>query len=119
MHGLKWPINSTRIVGLVLFPDVLQRIARIDNVISEEGGHLLLAGRAGVGRRSALSIACYFLRIELMSPNVRIKTVCKYQSCMVSKLPIICEQMTRGFGIRQFKEELKAVRFHIIRNARI
>ena len=70
----------------MLFPDVLQRIARIDNVISEEGGHLLLAGRAGVGRRSALSIACYFLRIELMSP-----------------------QMTRGFGIRQFKEELKAV----------
>ena len=103
----------------MLFPDVLQRIARIDNVISEEGGHLLLAGRAGVGRRSALSIACYFLRIELMSPNVRIKTVCKYQSCMVSKLPIICEQMTRGFGIRQFKEELKAVCFHIIRYARI
>eukprot|EP01049_Picozoa_sp_SAG25_P002666 SAG25_NODE_143_length_14049_cov_6.050817_1_plen_2680_part_10 len=73
-------------LGLVLFPDVLQRIARIDNVISEEGGHLLLAGRAGVGRRSCLTLACYLLRVDLLSPN-----------------------MTRGYGIRHFREELKSV----------
>lgn len=73
-------------LGLVLFPDVLRRIARIDNVISEEGGHLLLAGRAGVGRRSCLTLACYLLRMDLLSPN-----------------------MTRGYGIRQFREELKSV----------
>ena len=50
-------------LGLVLFPDVLQGIARIDRVLSEPGGHILLAGRSGVGRRSCLTVAAYLLRL--------------------------------------------------------
>ena len=38
-------------LGLLLFPQVLDHLARIDRVLSQPGGHLLLAGRSGVGRR--------------------------------------------------------------------
>ena len=73
-------------LGLVLFPDVLQGIARIDRVLSEPGGHILLAGRSGVGRRSCLTVAAYLLRLELITP-----------------------QMTRNYDIKAFLNDMKGV----------
>ena len=73
-------------LNLVLFPELLHRIARIDRVISEPGGHVLLAGRAGVGRRSALTVAAYMLRMEMYSPN-----------------------MTRSYDLKAFFNDLRAV----------
>ena len=73
-------------LGLVLFPDVLETIARIDRVISEPGGHILMAGRSGVGRRSCLTVAAYLLRLELISP-----------------------QMTRNYDMKAFMDFMKTV----------
>ena len=37
-----------------LFDEVLDLIATVERVLSKPGGHLLLAGRSGVGRRTAV-----------------------------------------------------------------
>lgn len=44
---------------LVIFPDFLDQIARIDRVLSRPYGNILLAGRCGIGRRSALRVVLH------------------------------------------------------------
>jgi dynein heavy chain 2 len=43
-------------LNILLFPEVLERVARFNRVLSQPGGHLLLAGRSGVGRRSTATL---------------------------------------------------------------
>ncbi|KAK3283536.1 hypothetical protein CYMTET_8768 [Cymbomonas tetramitiformis] len=73
-------------LNILLFPDVLQRLARMDRVLATDGGSMLLCGRSGVGRRSCLTLATYMHRMELVTPN-----------------------MPRGYGIKQFRNDLKSV----------
>lgn len=49
------------------------------------GGSLLLAGRAGVGRKKATQLVCHLLNINLVSPNIN-----------------------REYSIKEFKRDLKA-----------
>ncbi|KAM7538000.1 hypothetical protein Aperf_G00000070110 [Anoplocephala perfoliata] len=44
---------------LVIFPDFLDQIARIDRVLSRPYGNILLVGRCGIGRRSALRVVLH------------------------------------------------------------
>ena len=39
-------------LGLLLFPEALANAVRMERVLSTPGGHLLLVGSSGVGRRS-------------------------------------------------------------------
>mmetsp|Transcript_9476 Transcript_9476/g.27062 ORF Transcript_9476/g.27062 Transcript_9476/m.27062 type:complete len:1740 (-) Transcript_9476:175-5394(-) len=55
-------------LGLLLFPQVLQRVACLDRTLSLPGGSMLLCGRAGVGRRSAVSLVAYIHHLQLFSP---------------------------------------------------
>ena len=66
--------------------EVLDLSARIDRALSGPGGSVLLAGRSGVGRRESL--------------------------CVVSALHsarLVHLKMGKNFGIKQFKNDLKAV----------
>uniref|UniRef100_H2ZEZ5 Uncharacterized protein n=1 Tax=Ciona savignyi TaxID=51511 RepID=H2ZEZ5_CIOSA len=65
---------------------VLEYMARVDRVISAPGGSLLLAGRTGVGRRTAVSVCAHMHRMTLVTPKV-----------------------SRSYGLKQFKIDLKAV----------
>ncbi|VDM16092.1 unnamed protein product [Hydatigera taeniaeformis] len=54
---------------LVVFPDFLDLITRIDRVLSKPHGNLLLAGRCGIGRRSALRVVVHLHRFQLFTPR--------------------------------------------------
>lgn len=71
---------------MLLFPEILDHVARVDRVLSKEGGSLLLVGRSGVGRRTATTLAAHMLNMEWASPNI-----------------------TRDYTIKNFFAELKQV----------
>ena len=66
-------------------PEVLDLSARLDRALSGPGGSVLLAGRSGVGRREALAL------------------VSALHGARLSNL-----KMGKNFGIKQFKNDLKA-----------
>jgi len=71
-------------LNLVLFPDALQTIMRIERVLTRPGSNLLMVGASGVGRRSLLSLACYLHGIEIVSPST-----------------------VRGYSLKSFRTEMK------------
>lgn len=75
-------------LNLVLFPDALQAIMRIERVLTKPGSNLLMVGASGVGRRSLLSLACYLHGIEMVSPStVRDYSLKSFRSEMKVFLP--------------------------------
>ena len=65
---------------------MLDHVARINRVLTAPGGSLLLSGRSGVGRRSALLLVAHSLQIEIISPHI-----------------------SRTYDVKHFKNDLKAV----------
>ncbi len=55
---------------MLLFPEVLERLARFDRVLSRPGGSLLLAGPSGTGRRSCALLMAYMHHLELFTPKM-------------------------------------------------
>ncbi|KAG2486208.1 hypothetical protein HYH03_015170 [Edaphochlamys debaryana] len=73
-------------LNLLLFPEVLERVARLDRVLSLPGGSLLLCGNSGVGRRSLSLLAAYMLNMEFFTPK-----------------------MTKTYDLKSFRNDLKEV----------
>ena len=65
---------------------MLENTSRVDRVLTMPGGSLLLAGRSGVGRRTAVTLVAHMQQMELHTPKIG-----------------------RGYGIKHFKNDLKAV----------
>ncbi|MBN3304013.1 DYHC2 protein, partial [Amia calva] len=61
-------------------------MSRLDRVLSCPGGSLLLAGRSGVGRRTATCVVSHMHGATLFTPKI-----------------------SRGYGLKQFKNDLKNV----------
>ena len=57
-------------LNILLFPEVLDRVARFNRVLSQPGGHLLLAGSAGVGRRTASLLVAHVEDVAFFSPKM-------------------------------------------------
>ena len=74
-------------LDILLFKEVLDHISRVDRVLTQPGGSLLMGGRSGVGRRTAVSLVAFMHQITLYTPNV-----------------------SRNYGVKQFKNDLKNVR---------
>ena len=55
-RGLTIFAREYRNLNLVIFPEVLQNVANFDRALSAPHGSMVLAGRSGVGRRTAVSI---------------------------------------------------------------
>ncbi|GMH82520.1 hypothetical protein TrST_g11065 [Triparma strigata] len=85
-NGLMLFEREEKELNILLFGEIQDHIARVDRVLSQDGGHLLLVGRGGVGRRSSVTLACYMHHYKLATCNV-----------------------TRDYGLPQFKNDLKAV----------
>jgi dynein heavy chain 2 len=73
-------------LNIQLFPEVLEHVSRIDRVLSNAGGHLLLVGKSGVGRRSAVQLTAFANNMKMFSPNI-----------------------SRFYGIKNFKVDLKTM----------
>ncbi|CAM9144794.1 unnamed protein product [Heterosigma akashiwo] len=77
--------REERDLNMKLFPEILDHLARIDRVISRRGGHLLLVGSSGVGRRTAAMLVSYLHGYTFCSP-----------------------QVTRNYSLNAFYSDLKA-----------
>nr|BCL66104.1 cytoplasmic dynein 1b heavy chain [Volvox africanus] len=73
-------------LNLLLFPEVLERVARFDRVLSQPGGSLLLCGNSGVGRRSLMLLLAYMHNMDFYSPK-----------------------MTKSYDLKSFRNDLKEV----------
>ncbi|RKO94668.1 hypothetical protein BDK51DRAFT_21975 [Blyttiomyces helicus] len=86
VNALKVYERDYRDLNLCLFPEALQNIARVERVLGQPGGSMLLAGRPGVGRSSAVQIAAHMLGLRMFSPGI-----------------------TRHYGMKAFGADLKQV----------
>jgi dynein heavy chain 2, cytosolic len=66
--------------------ELLDNVSRFDRVLTAPGGSLLLCGRSGVGRRTALAISSSMNNMKIFTPKIG-----------------------RLYGIKQFKNDLKSV----------
>lgn len=80
--------SDYRDTDVFLFREILNAMVQYDRVLTMPGGSLLLAGRSGVGRRTAVGIVAALNNMKLFSPKV-----------------------SRSYGIKQFKNDLKTVGF--------
>mmetsp|Transcript_33539 Transcript_33539/g.74227 ORF Transcript_33539/g.74227 Transcript_33539/m.74227 type:complete len:2007 (+) Transcript_33539:3-6023(+) len=78
--------RETKELNILLFPEVLERLARFDRVLSEHGGSLLLCGQSGAGRRSCMLLMAYMHHMEFYTPK-----------------------MTRNYDLKAFRNDLKEV----------
>ncbi len=78
--------SDYRDTDVFLFREIIEAIVRVDRVLTTPGGSLLLAGRSGVGRRTAIGVVTSMNNMKLFSPKV-----------------------SRSYGIKQFKNDLKTV----------
>ncbi|KAL8191062.1 UNVERIFIED_CONTAM: Cytoplasmic dynein 2 heavy chain 1, partial [Gekko kuhli] len=73
-------------IEILLFPEVLDYVSRVDRVLSFPGGSLLLAGHSGVGRRTVTSLVSHMHGSLLITPKI-----------------------SRGYEMKHFKNDLKHV----------
>lgn len=78
--------RESQTVDIVVFSEVLSMVACIDRVLSSPYGSLLLAGRPGVGRKSAVRIASALHGAKLVTLN-----------------------MGKGYNLKNFQNDLKNV----------
>jgi dynein heavy chain 2 len=55
-QGLHLYEREEKELNMLLFPEVLEQLSRVDRVLSKPMGCLLLVGRSGVGRRNAVTL---------------------------------------------------------------
>lgn len=79
--------RDNRELDILLFGEVLDYMSRADRVLSRPGGSLLLAGRSGVGRRTAACVVSHMHGAALFTPRI-----------------------SRGYGLKHFSNDLKTVR---------
>jgi dynein heavy chain 2 len=77
--------REERDINMLLFKESMEHITQIDRTLSSFAGHALLAGRSGVGRRNAATIASYMLGYEFFTPAI-----------------------SRDYGPKQFVVDIKA-----------
>lgn len=83
---LSFTARENRELDILIFKEVLDNIARVDRTLTKPGGSLLMAGRSGVGRRTAVALVAHMHNIQLFTPKV-----------------------SRGYGLKQFRTDLKSV----------
>ncbi|CAJ1028022.1 Dynein heavy chain, N-terminal region 2/Hydrolytic ATP binding site of dynein motor region/AAA domain (dynein-related subfamily)/P-loop containing dynein motor region/P-loop containing dynein motor region D4/Microtubule-binding stalk of dynein motor/ATP-binding dynein motor region/Dynein heavy chain region D6 P-loop domain/Dynein heavy chain AAA lid domain/Dynein heavy chain C-terminal domain containing protein, putative [Leishmania lindenbergi] len=69
-HGLLRYSREFKELHVPLIPEILCWVTYVDRVLTRPGGHLLLVGSTGVGRRNAVLLAAYQQRREVVSLNM-------------------------------------------------
>jgi dynein heavy chain 2 len=87
-QGVMYYGREERDLDMLLFPELLEHISHIDRILSTYGGHILLVGRCGVGRRNAVTIASYMIGCDIYTPAI-----------------------TRHYDDKQFSNDVKSVLF--------
>ncbi len=69
-HALYAYERDVRALRLLLFPDLLARVAHIARVLATPAGSLLLVGDSGVGRRALVALSAHMLSMHLFAPHL-------------------------------------------------
>ena len=56
-------------LNLELFPELLEEVARIERVLRQSGGSLLLAGRPGIDFHKLVAFSCFMIGFKVVSPK--------------------------------------------------
>lgn len=75
-----------RDLKILIFKEVLEHISRVDRTLTAPGGSLLLAGRSGVGRHTAVELVAHMHHYTVVSPKI-----------------------SRSYKMKQFHADLKTV----------
>jgi dynein heavy chain 2 len=73
-------------MDLHLIEEIVDLVAYIERSLSQFGANVLLAGRAGCGRKQSAQLVAHLLNMEFFSPNI-----------------------SREYGMKEFKRDLKQV----------
>jgi dynein heavy chain 2 len=73
-------------MNIHLFDEILDLIAFTERALSKPGGCVLMAGRAGVGRKTTTQLVSHMLNMHFFSPNI-----------------------SRDYTMKEFKRDLKNV----------
>ncbi len=76
--------ENRELTDTVVVKEIMDLVARADRVLSTPGGSLLMCGRSGVGRRTAVSIVSALHQAKL-----------------------VALKMGKNYGVKQFRNELK------------
>jgi dynein heavy chain 2 len=85
-QGLMFYEREERSIQMLLYPEALENVCHVDRVLSSNGGHLLIVGQSGVGRRNSVIIASYMLGYQFYTPAI-----------------------SREYGPKQFSVDVKSV----------
>jgi dynein heavy chain 2 len=85
-QGIMFYEREEKNINILLYPETLETIARVDRVLSSNGGHLLLVGPCGIGRRHCVTLGAYMLGYQLYTPAI-----------------------SRGYGPKEFYVDIKTV----------
>ena len=66
--GLEYYQRENTEIRMLLFPQLLEHVSRVDRVLSSPGGSLLLIGRSGVGRRTIVKLVSYMHGYSFNNP---------------------------------------------------
>ncbi|GIY28883.1 cytoplasmic dynein 2 heavy chain 1 [Caerostris darwini] len=83
-RNIKLYNSEVRELDIVIFQEVLDNLSKVDRVLSQQNGSLLLIGMNGSGRRLSVLIVAYSHQIPIISPKVN-----------------------PNYGIKQFSNDLK------------
>lgn len=78
--------RESRALNFVLLPEVLDRIVRLDYVLSRPGGSMVLTGSSGIGRRACLALVAHNHHMQIFSPK-----------------------MSKGYSLKNFRDDLKEI----------
>ena len=60
----------TVLTDIILLLADIAELAKMDRILSQPGGSLLLVGRSGVGRRTCTNLVAFMHRMDIFIPSI-------------------------------------------------
>lgn len=86
-YQLRHNLSGSSTLKMVFFKEAVEHVLRICRVLQQPGGHLLLIGLDGTGRRTCLELGAYISGHSMFQLNIK-----------------------RGYAYQEFRDDLKIVR---------
>jgi dynein heavy chain, axonemal len=88
---MRYNLNGQATLKMVFFKEAVEHVLRICRVLQQPGGHLLLIGLDGTGRRTCLELSTFISGHSLFQLNLK-----------------------RGYGHQEFRDDLKSVKSNML-----
>ena len=93
-YQMRYNLNGHSTLKMVFFKEAVEHVLRICRVLQQPGGHLLLIGLDGTGRRTCLELGAFISGHTMFQLNLK-----------------------RGYSHQEFRDDMKIVSRHCATNA--